>query len=83
MCKCYKCKHMWLKKDETGQGWAKCTLIKKGPRSEGKVITWACTTFKSWEAAFFNDGPNYGYNRVLEYLKKRKTTPRYCPLLKN
>jgi hypothetical protein len=69
--KCLNCEHISGEVDKTGFCRARCTL--KTTPKKGKIIYWASTTLFPTE---------YGYERVEQELKRKKSAPKWCPLTK-
>lgn len=78
--KCIDCRHCQIKREEDLTSRARCLLER--PPKKGKIITWAMTIQggNDFDATF--GYVTHGDNRVRESLKRKKKSPKWCPLAK-
>lgn len=86
--KCSECKNCIITNDEKYLYTARCSLMTK---RKAKLITWAMTTVTPSADSFSIGNGVYmghvtkktsGKIRAKESLKKKKSAPSWCPLLK-
>lgn len=86
--KCSNCEHCKIAygRIDTECAYARCTKL-PSKRTEGKIITWAMTTYHCIESSIDPMLGRYklyklGVDRVRESLQRKKQAPKFCPLRK-
>lgn len=77
MIKCSSCNSCKIVLDGRTNAEARCMATKS---KKGRIITWACTVYKSREDAFWGRVSEFGEDRVKESLEKQNKAPKWCPL---
>lgn len=76
--KCIDCSKCQIVIDDVTNAKARCIL--KTPPKKGKIITWACTSYKTFSDLLLDKNKQLGINRVKEILTRKKKAPVWCPL---